>query len=78
MTKRAPQWMYAQSQDLSVPSLLLVAGCPGLAAFFAARADVGYWGSVAIFVVLQAAAIVLVRRDYRRRKADKNSETSRT
>jgi membrane protein implicated in regulation of membrane protease activity len=68
MTKPAPQWMYAQSQDLSLLALLLAAGCPGLAAFLAALADVGYWAAVAIFVVLQAAAIALVRRDSRLRR----------
>ena len=78
MTKPAPPWMHAQSQDLSVPALLLAAAVPGLAAFVATQANVGYWVGVVIFVVLQAAAIALVRRDYRRRNAVNDSETSET
>lgn len=78
MTKPAPRWMHAQSQDLSILTLVLAAAVPGLAAFVATQAKVGYWPGVVIFVVLQAAAIALVRRDYRRRKAVDDSETSET
>lgn len=78
MTKPAPGWMNAQSQDLSIRTLALVTAGPGLAAYLAAEAKIGYWAAFGIFVVLQAGAIALVRRDYRRKRAAGNTETSHT
>lgn len=74
MTKPAPDWMKAQSQDLSILALVLVAVGPGLAAYIAAEAKIGYWAAFVIFVILQAAALALVRRDYRSKRAVGNRE----
>lgn len=78
MTKPAHDWMNAQSQDLSILTLVLVAAAPGLAAYLAAEAQAGYWAALVIFVVLQAAAIALVRRDYRRKRAVGNPGSAGT
>lgn len=65
----SPDWTGTQSQDLSPLTLILAAFGPGVLAFVAVQTGAGYWTAVVAFVILEAAALSLVRRDYLRRKS---------
>jgi hypothetical protein len=65
----APDWMESQTQDLSPLTLILAAFGPGVLAFAVVQTGAGYWTAAVAFVILEAAALLLVRRDYLRRKS---------
>ena len=74
----APDWMESQTQDLSPLTLILAAFGPGVLAFVVVQTVAGYWTAAVAFVILEAAALLLVRRDYLRRKSAEDTPTPGT
>ncbi|MEV7571546.1 hypothetical protein AB0P28_00455 [Pseudarthrobacter sp. NPDC089323] len=68
-----PDWMGAQAQDLSPLTLILAAFGPGVLAFVVVQTGAGHWTAAVTFVILEAGALLLVRRDYLRRKSNKDT-----
>ena len=71
-----PDWMAASSQVLSPVTILVVALGPGLVAFVAVQAMLGYWVALGAFFILEAVVLVLVRRDFLRRKRTRSGPSS--
>ena len=64
----------AESQQLSPLTLLLVVIGPGFLAFILVAALFGTWAGLVAFLILELGVLVLVRRDYARKKAEKGPQ----
>jgi Flp pilus assembly protein TadB len=74
----SPDWIGTQAQDLSPLTLILAAFGPGVLAFVVVQAGAGYWTAAVAFVILEASALLLVRRDYLRRESAEDTPTPGT
>ncbi|ELT43298.1 hypothetical protein G205_19146 [Arthrobacter nitrophenolicus] len=68
-------WLGTQAQDLSPLTLILAAFGPGVLALVVVQTGARYWTAVVAFVILEAAALLLVRRDYLRIRSAEDTPT---